>query len=369
MQQPKISVIIPVYNGRDFIKDCLDSLINQTLKDIEIICVDDESTDDSYSILLNYEKRDSRIKVIRQKNGGAGLARNNGMQYANGEYLSILDIDDFYELNMLEKAYEKATSDNADIVVFGSDTYLNKENRYIPLDYSIRKSLLPSHAPFAGIDVDKDIFKLFVGWSWDKLFKTSFIKENSLTFQEQRTTNDMLFVFSAIVKAEKIITMDDVFVHHRREEGSLSVTREKSWHCFYDALIGLRKQLYDWDLYDRFQQDYINYCVHFSLWNLNTLAEPTRTMLYNKLRQEWFEDLGVTNQPQSYFYNKYEYKQYRMVYEHPVDWVSSKEGKREINKQRNKELIMNAVNTLKEKGLLFTFKKIYEKLFGKGYRI
>lgn len=310
MRNPKVSVIIPVYNAQQYICQCLDSLLNQTLEDIEIICVDDESTDDTGNILLNYAEKDNRIKVIQQPNGGAGAARNTGMKYAGGKYLSILDSDDFYRPQMLEKAYLQAERDNADIVVYRCDNFNHSTGKYTTNNYSVNKSLLPDHMPFAGIDVEKDIFKLFVGWSWDKLFKTEFVMENKLLFQEQRTTNDMLFVFSAIVKAERIAVIDDVLVHHREAEGTLSVTRERSWHCFYDALIALKQQLIEWNLLERFRQDYINYCVHFSLWNLNTLAEPTRKLLYNKLREEWFENMGVLNYDIIYFYNKYEYWQF-----------------------------------------------------------
>lgn len=361
----KISVIMPVYNVKDFLRECMDSLIHQTLKEIEIICVDDESSDGSYDILLEYVQKDDRVKVIRQKNGGAGAARNNGLQYATGEYLSILDADDFYELDMLEKAYSKVKEQDSDIVVFACDHYDNSEKTYSPNNYSIHKNLLPENSPFAGVDVPKDIFKLFVGWSWDKLFKTSFIQENNLKFQEQRTTNDMLFVFSAVVKAQKIVILDEVLVHHRREAGSLSVTREKSWHCFYDALVALKKQLMEWNLYERFQQDFINYCVHFSLWNLNTLKEPTHTLLYNKLRDEWFDSLDVIEHPESYFYNKYEYKQYRLIYEHSLDEKISKDTVKEISKRKNQDLISKAMYTLKDKGLIYTMKKAIRKFAGK----
>lgn len=310
MRNLKVSVIIPVYNAQQYIGQCLDSLLNQTLEDIEIICVDDESTDDTINILSDYAEKDDRIKVIHQPKGGAGAARNTGMKYAGGKYLSILDSDDFYRPQMLEKAYLNAEKNNADIIVYRSDIFNHSTGKFTINNYSVNKSLLPDHMPFAGIDVEKDIFKLFVGWSWDKLFKTEFVMKNELLFQEQRTTNDLLFVFSAIVKAERIAVIDDVLVHHREAEGTLSVTRERSWHCFYDALIALKHQLTEWDLFERFRQDYINYCVHFSLWNLNTLAEPTRELLYKKLCEEWFENMGVLNYDIGYFYNKYEYFQF-----------------------------------------------------------
>ena len=360
----KISVIIPVYNASDYIGGCLDSIINQTMKDIEIICVNDGSTDDSLSILNEYAEKDKRIRVITQENAGAGAARNNGLKYAVGEYLSILDSDDFFERDMLEKAYNEAKNNDADIIVFACDLYDNNEKSYRPCKYAIHENLLPDKSPFAGTDVEKDIFKLFVGWAWDKLFKRSFIEEYGLTFQEQRTTNDMLFVFSAVVKAERIVTYPEVLAHHRREVESLSVTREKSWMCFYNALLALRDQLKAWNLYERFERDYINYCVHFSLWNIKSLAEPTRTLLYNKLRDEWYDELGVTSHPAEYYYNKYEYGEYRKIYEHPInehpEFGKKEEG--DVHKDAKGNVFQRSIRCLKDNGFRYTINRILAEI-------
>ena len=170
------------------------------------------------------------------------------------------------------------------------------------------------------MEIEQDIFKVVVGWAWDKLFLASFVRENGLLFQEQRTTNDMLFVFSALVKAQRISTVPEILAHQRRYAGgTLSVTREKSWMCFYHALIALRGQLKAWGLYERFEQDYINYALHFSLWNLNTLSDPTKKKLYNQLRTEWFRDLGIADYPKDGFYHKGEYAQYVQIMKWPYN--------------------------------------------------
>ena len=106
----KVSAILPVYNVENFLEKCMDSLVNQTLEDIEIICVNDGSSDSSLEILKSYEAKDSRITVIDcKKNRNAGYARNQGLKIARGEYLAFLDSDDFYDENMLELAYGKGT--------------------------------------------------------------------------------------------------------------------------------------------------------------------------------------------------------------------------------------------------------------------
>ncbi len=313
MKKPAVSVIVAVYNGRDYLKDGLDTICSQTLKNIEIICVNDGSTDNSLEILQEYARRDSRIRVVNLEHSNAGNARNRGMEYATGEYLSILDCDDFYEVNMLELAYEKAKKLDLDMLAFGCDTYENAIGRFAPNRYSIAWYYVPRKAVFTASDVRKDVFKLFVGWAWDKLFKTSFVRENNLQFQPQRSSNDLLFVFSALTLARRIAVMNSVLVHHRAAGGTLSVTREQSWHCFHDALVALRSHLVTHALFDNYQRDYVNYCLHFSLWNLNTLAQPTRDLLYEKLKREWFREFGVANHGKDYFYNKQEYLQYRWI--------------------------------------------------------
>lgn len=322
-----VSVIIPVYNTEENIEQCVRSVMAQTLRNIEIICVDDGSTDGSQAILERLAAQDPRITLIRQENAGAGAARNNGLARAKGQYLSFLDADDFFEPDMLEAAYDKASEDRAQIVVFGADFYDNQSDSFRPCDYSLREDLMPAHRPFAGTDVKRDLFKTVVGWAWDKLFLREFVQENNLRFQEQRTSNDMLFVFSAMARAQRITTLPRVLAHQRRNAGaSLSVTREKSWMCFYEALKALRAQLESWGLYERFEQDYINYALHFSLWNLNTLKEPTKKTLHNALRSGWFRELGIAGYPKEKFYHPGEYMEYRIImalpYQRQLLWMA-----------------------------------------------
>lgn len=309
-----VSVIIPVYNAESHLAECLRSVCGQTLRNIEIICVNDGSSDGSLQILNEFAQNDSRLTVITQENAGAGAARNHGMRKARGKYLSFLDADDFFEPEMLEKAFCKAESDSADIVVFKADFYDDKRQSYYPCNYSLREKMLPPQRPFSGTDVERDIFEVIVGWAWDKLFLAEFIRENGILFQEQRTSNDLMFVFSSFAKAERITTVSKVLAHQRRQAaGTLSVTREKSWMNFYSALISLREHLVAWDLYERFEQDYINYALQFSLWNLNTLKEPVKEMLYYQLKNAWFDELGVSSYPKEKFYYHLEYTQFAVI--------------------------------------------------------
>lgn len=314
MKNPKVSVIIPCYNTEKYLNQCLDSVAAQTLQNIEIICVDDGSTDRTPEILLQYAARDTRFTVLTQENKNAGAARNNGLQIARGEYLSFLDADDFFEPEMLEKMVESADQYMADFVVCHSDQYLMDRNCLSPAPWVVQDIHIPPYMPFTYRQLTDNVFRVFTGWAWDKLYRRSFLEKNALFFQEQRTTNDLLFVYSALVLAERIAVIEGIYAHQRRgSRDSLSVTREKSWHCFYDALIALRQRLIDEDLYWELERDYINYALHFSLWHLNTLAEPTHQMLEKKLQEEWFRELGITDKPDSFFTNSVEFAQYKWL--------------------------------------------------------
>ena len=116
---PKVSVIIPVYNVEKYLVECLNSVTNQTLKDIEIICVNDGSTDNSADILDNYAQKDSRIIVIHKENEGVSVARNLGIDKSTGEYLMFVDSDDILTLTACQKAYDTVTKDNSDMLIYG----------------------------------------------------------------------------------------------------------------------------------------------------------------------------------------------------------------------------------------------------------
>ncbi len=178
----------------------------------------------------------------------------------------------------------------------------------------IHENEIPPYHPFNHRQMTGNVFKVFVGWAWDKLFLKEFVDKYHLTFQEQRTSNDLLFVFSAVVLAKKISVVPMVLAHQRRDaKDSLSKTREYSWDCFYRALMALRDRLREEGLYEELERDYINYALHFSLWNYNTLSEPTKTKLKDKLRGEWFRELGVEGKSKDYFYNKQEFEQCQKI--------------------------------------------------------
>lgn len=309
-----VSVVIPVYNIEKYLKETLESVIKQTKSDIEIICVDDGSTDSSKDILYEYAQKDSRIKIFEQENSGAGVARNIGFKQASGKYVAFLDSDDIYELDMLEKMYDKAEKHHLDVVVCRSDKFTDCMDNAVSNNGCIKKYLLPAQEVFSSFDIKKNFFMVFIWWPWDKLFRKKHIEQLALEFQGLRTTNDLFFVASAVVAADRIACIDEVLAHHRvGNKHTLSVTREKSWDCFKIALDALKEFLIYKELYPRFKRDFINYCLHFSLWHLETLKGKSFFLLYKKLGQEWFKDLGLLEEPISYYYDRGLYRMMKYI--------------------------------------------------------
>ena len=130
MMTPLVSVIVAVQNVEDYLDDCLTSLLNQTFTDMEIICVNDGSTDNSLNILNGYASKDDRIKVFSKENGGPGPARNYGLDHACGEYVFFLDSDDWLDLNAIKILYEKAKADDLDLLIFLAENFDDNHNKF-----------------------------------------------------------------------------------------------------------------------------------------------------------------------------------------------------------------------------------------------
>ena len=172
---PKISIIMPTYNVQDYLPAAMESVINQTFSDIEIICINDGSTDNSLQILEDYARKDNRIKIIDQQNQGVSAARNKGIENANGEYIMFLDPDDTYDLTLCEKVVHKIDAETPDIVMWGHNIVINGEvkrhNCYIK-DLTILTKKNTTLIEQLKIQV----------YIWDKAFKRSFIKDNKINF-------------------------------------------------------------------------------------------------------------------------------------------------------------------------------------------
>ena len=302
----QVSVIVPVYNAEKTVRMCLDDIVKQTLREIEIICVDDGSDDNTPAILEEYRRKDGRIRIIRQENRGAGAARNAGMQRAQGEYLCFLDADDLFEPDMLERAWKCCRKTGADICVWAADAFDPETGATEYYKASFDRDYLPKTNPFdpASDETHETILQMFNGVPWNKLFRREFIRETGLQFQTLRTTNDAFFVYSAICRAHQIVTIDRVLVHRRMNvASSLTQTREKSWMCFFEALTALRDRMVRDGLFERFERTYTNRALHNVLWNMETISLEGAKQMADFLKTEGFERLGFERYRPEYYYD------------------------------------------------------------------
>ncbi|MFR9018585.1 MAG: glycosyltransferase family 2 protein [Fusobacterium sp.] len=209
-----VSVIVPIYNVEKYLRKCLNSIINQTYKNIEIICVDDGSPDNSIDILNEFAEKDERIKIIRQENQGLSGARNTGIDNAVGRYIMFIDSDDWVELNMVELMVNKIERDNLDIVICGQyNHYISKDNEVIK-EIDLKKLSNSIFMNYRDYFIENYSFKYPFGSSWNKLYKIKIIRENKLYFAEKRLHEDLLFVFKYISVIKKIGIVKKCLYHY-----------------------------------------------------------------------------------------------------------------------------------------------------------
>lgn len=229
---PKVSVIIPVYNVEPYLRQCLDSVINQTLKDIEIICVDDGSTDNSLSILKEYAQIDNRITVLSRKNIGVGFSRNEGIDLASGNYIAFMDPDDFYPNNkVLELMWSNAVKHKAKICGGSLLIYNDKNGKLLPKND--RFNLFKNNEMIYYSDYQYDYgFQKFI-------YETSFIRENKIYFPYYKRFQDPPFMIKAFILAKKFYAIKDEVYCYRYSHKQIQWTQEKISHLLHGLLDDL----------------------------------------------------------------------------------------------------------------------------------
>ncbi len=279
-----VSVVVPAYNAAEYIDRCLDSIRRQTYSNLEIIVVDDGSADDTLDRIREHAREDSRITVLTQENRYAGVARNEGFSHASGEYVAFLDADDFFDSAMIESMVKRASDTKADVVVCRSNFYDNVTERVEPIDFSLL--YIEEGSVYSGVALQEVMFRFCVGWPWDKLYRSEFVRKHDLRFQDLRTSNDAYFVFMSLILAERIAFVGDALVMHRTNNAdSLERTRSRSWENAGKAALAIGRGLRDKGLYETFERSYVNWFLDFSLWNLDTLDGDARDGLLEDMEK------------------------------------------------------------------------------------
>lgn len=219
----KLSIIVPVYNVEKYLPKCLESLIKQTLKDIEIICVNDGSMDNSLAILKEFASKDSRIRIIDNQHQGVAKTRNTGIEQSTGEYIGFVDSDDYIDIDFFEKLYNSATKSNSDIAIASILKHKKFFNIY-NAKYTKEETAITIQDKIKLCE-DK---KHFFFYAWNKIYHSGFIKENNIKFSEGQIYEDVMFAIKALYYSNKIISVYGTKYHYIEHENSLTKYKDKT---------------------------------------------------------------------------------------------------------------------------------------------
>jgi len=275
----KVSVIIPVYNVEDYLKEALDSLCNQTHTNFEAICINDGSTDNSLNILNEYSNKDNRFKVITQENLGQGIARNKAIDMATGDYIFFLDPDDWIDNNTFEILIDKINQhDDIDFIQFD---YINErgnfgKNKITKFKKSYKKGLnfsLENNEIYNWHYFKKIRLGSFGLAIWNRLYTTKFIKENNIKLAPNKHGEDHIFSFKSIFSAKKILYVEKALYHYRMRIGSAVNKASNDNFCIFENIEYLREFLTEQNLLEKLNKEFREYMVNVLNWHYTCIPE------------------------------------------------------------------------------------------------
>ena len=323
IDEKRISIVIPVYNSAPYLPQCIDSLLNQTYKNIEVVCVDDGSRDDSLCILNEFAAKDERIHVYTKENEGRGAAaaRNMGLDHITGEYVQVVDSDDFFAPDMVEQMAGKALETDADMVICTARFYDHLNSRAGEVFKRPEFQYMPEKEPFSWRDCPDHIFQLAEFVAWNKLFKTSFLKKNKLYFEAIAISDDQYPSVMGAVLAERIAVVKKPFVNYRVNTGSSQVdSQSKHPEAAYEAVFSVVDRMRELGVYEKLKKSYCNIAILLMRQYFDRMRriEDVR-FLYDKFRNEVFPFLGAGELNKDYFYDHRVGEWYEMIRKYELD--------------------------------------------------
>ncbi|MBI5075000.1 MAG: glycosyltransferase family 2 protein [Nitrospirae bacterium] len=289
---PHISIIIPIYNVETYLRDCLDSVVNQTLREIEIICVNDCSTDGSLSIVREYEAKDNRIKVIdKQVNEGLATTRNVGMAEATGKYMLFMDSDDFADTDLCRKAAECAEAANADLVIYDYAAFYRQEDLK---ENSKQSSRLTAIAP-----TDRVALLKCHAFAWTKLIRSDLVRSLHILFPAGLIYEDLPVHWQIITQASKIAILPEPLYYYRQRK--TSITYRRNWSITDRILIfdRVREFLISRKLYEDYCDLFLQSQLEMFCWLYDTIAsdhkERALVLIQDHLAKEHLDYIDSGN--------------------------------------------------------------------------
>ncbi len=290
----KVSIVMPIYNAYDYLRPAIDSVLDQTLSEIELICVDDGSTDHSLDILKEYQEADTRVRIVTENNAGPSWARNKGLSRARGEFVIFLDADDFYEPTLLEKLYGIAVEKNLDIAISDYDIYNDKRASFEPKIRNDHEEIFGDGDVVSKNEYPDIIFQCTSNYVWSKLFRRSFIEGKQLSFnQDLRVFEDVYFVMTALSLATRIGKCSEVLIHHRvYSEQSKTRLFRKYHHQVPDLYKRIKEFLMHNGMYEPLLQSYLNLSASRCYKIYNVLWLDAKGDFWDRLHTSYAEQFG-----------------------------------------------------------------------------
>lgn len=292
MGKNMISVIIPVYNVEDFLFVCINSVLNQTYSDFEVLCIDDASTDSSPEILEYFSKKDSRVKILKNDtNCGVGYSRNRGLDVAEGKYIAFLDGDDWFSPNAFEILVEKAEKDNLDVLMFKTIVYYENPHDFgMETYYDMEFMNKFENKVFNHWDLDKTKLFKIPNAAWNKVYLKSFLDENNIRFPNENLIHeDNPFFYKVITSAKKVSLINQYLHNRRRRPGSImTFNNERLFDNFEVSYKILDVFIEDEEIYEYYKKEVLTY-IFSSIFKgkHDQIEEEFREEFYKKVQEAY----------------------------------------------------------------------------------
>lgn len=326
----KVSVILPIYNVSQYLRECLDSVVRQTLKELEIICVNDGSTDNSLEIIEEYAVKDDRIVIITGPNGGYGKAMNKGLDRATGEYVGIVEPDDYVSLTMFEDLYRIAVENQLDMVKadfyrFERNEHGDMDMRYVYLDNTKQRYGELLH-PYQ----DPSIIRFTMN-TWSGIYRRTMLDEYHIRHNETpgASYQDNGFFFQTMVHSKQAMIVNYPYYRNRQNNPNSSVNSREKVYCSNIEYAFIRNLLVqDKDIWERFKYIYTWKMFHNYLFTIDRISEEFRVEYVRKISKE-FKEAMQRGELKKDVFTALEWKKITMILENPEEYLdkyASKSG-------------------------------------------
>lgn len=292
----KVSVLVPVYNVEKFLPECLNSLVNQSLKEIEIVCINDGSTDNSLDILKDYAKGDARIVIINKKNSGYGDSMNRGIEKATGEYVGIVEPDDFVALNTFEEMYKVAKDKKAEVVKANFFDYLTEKKT------DVKKSDLFLTSEVGVVINPRQCRHIFFQQPsiWSAIYERKFLNENEIRFlpSEGASYQDAGFAFKVWSAAKQVVFMNEAFLHYRNDNPNSSVKSSGKVYAVKEEYDAVEDYLKKRDLMGAFGPTLAAVRLGGYIWNMRRLEKSVAAEFAKVVEEDYarYKKLGYLDE-------------------------------------------------------------------------